>query len=146
MVLGAVACATVAVLLARDHMESRGQRLKKAAREKLERRMLVPFREQGWREEDLKEFNGDDQNKPILLAASGIVFNVWRSRELYGKDGVYHALAGRDSTRMLAKMLLEDESEEERKEDLTSWEQSQLEDWIHTFDAKYDCVGRLHKS
>ncbi len=47
----------------------------------------------------LQEFNGEDLNKPVLIAYLGYVYDVSVGREEFyniGKD--YHYLAGRDST------------------------------------------------
>ena len=61
---------------------------------------------------ELQEYDGRDARGPILLAADGDVFNVALSRNFYGPDGEYAAMAGTDATRMLARNSLEQEAVE----------------------------------
>ncbi len=49
-------------------------------------------------EQDLKEFNGEDDNKPIYIGLNGKVYDVSAGREFYRTDGPYHYLAGKDSS------------------------------------------------
>ena len=77
--------------------------------------------------DELKQYNGEDEDGPILLAVKGDVFNVWKGKNFYGKDGEYHVMAGRDATRFLAKNRLEEESEEELKVALNVAERANLE-------------------
>ena len=46
----------------------------------------------------LKEFNGDDDSKPIYIGLNGKVYDVSAGREFYRSDGPYHYLAGKDSS------------------------------------------------
>jgi predicted heme/steroid binding protein len=48
--------------------------------------------------EELKQYNGTDENKPIYLAYNGDVYDVTAGKEYYNSQGVYHYLAGRDCT------------------------------------------------
>jgi len=82
---------------------------------------------EAWKVDELQQYNGEDEMGPILLAVKGDVFNVWKGRSFYGKDGEYHVMAGRDATRFLAKNRLEEESEEELKVDLNVAERANLE-------------------
>ncbi len=47
-----------------------------------------------WTLDELKRFDGSDENGPILLAADGIVYNVWKGRHFYGKGCEYAIFAG----------------------------------------------------
>ena len=47
---------------------------------------------------DLRAFDGSDDSKPIYMAVDGKVYDVSSGREFYKKGGVYHYLAGKDST------------------------------------------------
>ena len=97
-----------------------------------------------WTEEELKPYDGTrDEDGPILFAADGIIFNVWKGRNFYGPGGEYHIFAGRDATRLLARTKVEEESEEESKIPLTMAERAALAGWIFTFKGKYEEVGRL---
>ncbi|KAG6812080.1 hypothetical protein H0H92_004444 [Tricholoma furcatifolium] len=50
----------------------------------------------------LEPFNGKDGGR-ILLAISGIVFDVTAGRNFYGPNGMYGNFAGRDASRGMAK-------------------------------------------
>lgn len=80
-----------------------------------------------WTVDELKQYNGEDEDGPILLAVKGDVFNVWKGKNFYGKDGEYHIMAGRDATRFLAKNRLEEENEDELKVALNVAERANLE-------------------
>ena len=48
-----------------------------------------------WTEAELAEYNGTkDIDGPILLAADGLVFNVYKGRNFYGPGGEYAIFAG----------------------------------------------------
>ena len=97
-----------------------------------------------WTEEELAQYNGtQDEDGPILFAADGLVFNVYKGRNFYGPGGEYHIFAGRDATRLLARTRVEEESEEESKIPLTVAERAALAGWMFTFKNKYDIVGKL---
>jgi len=53
------------------------------------------------RVEELKGYNGTVENRPIYLAYEGYVYNVTEGKEYYKPGGVYHSLAGKDSTKEL---------------------------------------------
>lgn len=48
--------------------------------------------------EDIKPFDGTDDNKPIYIGMNGFVYDVSEGREFYKVDGPYHYLAGKDSS------------------------------------------------
>lgn len=97
-----------------------------------------------WTEEELKPYDGtQDEEGPILFAADGKVFNVYKGRNFYGPSGEYHIFAGRDATRLLARGKLEEETEEERSKPLTLAERAALQGWMWTFKGKYEIVGEL---
>jgi predicted heme/steroid binding protein len=50
---------------------------------------------------ELKQYDGSDPNLPIYLAIDGVVYDVTNGRNLYGKNGAYHSLAGRDSSTIM---------------------------------------------
>lgn len=47
---------------------------------------------------ELRKHDGSDESIPIYLAYEGRVYDVSEGREYYKKGGVYHYLAGKDST------------------------------------------------
>jgi membrane-associated progesterone receptor component len=107
-----------------------------------------------WTEAELKDYDGsggggdDDENchgqdGPILLAADGLVFNVYKGRHFYAPGGEYHIFAGRDATRLLARTLTEEETVDDAKRPLTMSERAALAAWMWTFKNKYEVVGKL---
>lgn len=97
-----------------------------------------------WTEAELAAYDGtNDPDGPILLAADGLVFNVYKGRNFYGPGGEYHLFAGRDATRFLAKTIVEEETPDESVKPLTMAERAALAAWIFTFKGKYDVVGKL---
>jgi len=52
-------------------------------------------------EKEIKDYNGDDPNKPIYIGLGGFVYDVSAGRDFYKLGGSYHDLAGRDSTEEL---------------------------------------------
>lgn len=101
-----------------------------------------------WKEDELKQYNGSlgndpEQNGPILMAANGKVFNVYKGRNFYGPGGEYQNFAGRDATRLLAKTQVEEETEEEMKKPLNMGQRATLQGWMWTLESKYDIVGQL---
>merc|ERR1711879_779311 len=120
-----------------DFLEDRRARRRLKERQELAARMHLEPRE--WKLEELKEFDGSDENKPILIGVDGEVFNVWRGRHFYGAEGPYNEFAGRDATRLLAKHIV-DEKEDDGKALLSS-ELDELEGWKDLFRYKYQHVG-----
>ena len=113
----------------------------------LEQRMRIPFRPEGWTIEELGEFDGMMfPEKPILLAADGRVYNVWRGANFYGVGGTYQGFAGIDATRMLAKHILQPETPEEAAKPLSQAAKEELASWVATFNHKYEYVGPLRKT
>lgn len=96
-----------------------------------------------WTEEELSPYDGSDETGPLLFAADGAVFNVWKGRHFYGPGCEYHIFAGRDATRLLARQKLEEETEGEVKVGLNVAEKATLQGWIYTFKSKYEVVGKL---
>lgn len=50
------------------------------------------------RETDLRAFDGSDGAKPIYIGFEGLVYDVTAGANYYRPGGVYHFLAGKDST------------------------------------------------
>jgi len=110
-----------------------------------------------WTLEEIAEYNGYppdykgdsideyalNYEGPILLAADGFVFNVWKGKNFYGPGGEYHLFAGRDATRLLAKTIVREETDEEASKPLTIAERAALAGWMFTLKNKYEVVGKL---
>ena len=104
---------------------------------------LAP-REDPWKEEELKAYDGNHNfDGPILVAVAGKVYNVWKGRHFYGPGGEYSIFAGRDATRLLAKFRTTEEDVESLSKPLTMGERATLEGYVWTFKDKYEVVGTL---
>ena len=52
----------------------------------------------------LRQYDGSDREKTILVSVNGRIFNVWRGRSLYETGGSYELFAGRECGLALSKM------------------------------------------
>ncbi|CAA0826379.1 Membrane steroid-binding protein 2 [Striga hermonthica] len=93
--------------------------------------------------EELKQYDGSDPKKPLLMAIKGQIYDVTQSRMFYGPGGPYALFAGKDASRALAKMSFE---EKDLNGDITGlgvFELEALQDWEYKFMSKYVKVGTL---
>ncbi|XP_072265940.1 neudesin [Pyxicephalus adspersus] len=84
-------------------------------------------------EDDLSKYNGEQDDEPIYMAVKGAVFDVSAGKEFYGKGAPYNALAGKDSSRAVAKMSLE-------PQDLTYDTTGLTEEQLKSLDEIYESV------
>lgn len=96
----------------------------------------------GYTEAEVRCYDGVGVDRPILLAADGKVFNVTRGHDFYGEDSCYHALAGKDATRLLARGILCAESEEEASQPLQGHQLATLKEWVELYETKYAAAAR----
>ncbi|XP_027857156.1 neudesin isoform X1 [Xiphophorus couchianus] len=93
-------------------------------------------------EEELQRYDGSEEGQPIYMAIKGVVFDVSKGKEFYGKDASYNALVGKDSTRAVAKMSL---NPADLTSDTTGLTEEQLQSldsvFEGTYKAKYPIVG-----
>lgn len=86
---------------------------------------------------------------PIYVAVDGLVFDVsFGGVSFYGPGGPYAALAGRDASRALAVMKLDEAvSGNTDLSDLTEKQLQTMRDWAKTFreKKKYPIVGKLQQ-
>lgn len=105
--------------------------------------------------EDLAKNSGDGEipegyaAAPILVGAGEKVYDMsFGGVSFYGKGGPYNKFAGKDASRALGKMSLDDaDLQSSDISDLTEKQLTTLADWIKTFGEKkfYPVVGRLKK-
>ncbi|KAL7987349.1 hypothetical protein Chor_006268 [Crotalus horridus] len=88
-------------------------------------------------EGELARYDGHKEDEPIYIAVKGVVFDVTS-----GKGAPYNVLAGKDSTRSVAKMSLDPA---DLTYDTTGLTEEQLQSLDETFSnvykAKYPIVG-----
>ena len=85
----------------------------------------------------------------IYIGAGGTVYDMsFGGIGFYGPGGPYNKFAGRDASRALALMSLDDaDLENSGTDDLTEKQINTMNDWIKTFTERksYPIVGRLEK-
>ncbi|KAG8443775.1 hypothetical protein GDO86_009090 [Hymenochirus boettgeri] len=95
-------------------------------------------------DEDLATYNGEKTDQPIYMAVKGAVFDVSAGKEFYGKGAPYNALAGKDSTRGVAKMSLDPADLTYDTTGLTDEELKSLDDiFENVYKMKYPIVGYM---
>ncbi|XP_051252182.1 neudesin [Dicentrarchus labrax] len=93
-------------------------------------------------EEELRRYDGSEEGQPIYMAIKGVVFDVTKGKEFYGKDAPYNALVGKDSTRAVAKMSLDPEDLTSDTTGLTEEQLTSLDSVFEgTYKTKYPIVG-----
>uniref|UniRef100_A0A6N2M6Q4 Cytochrome b5 heme-binding domain-containing protein n=1 Tax=Salix viminalis TaxID=40686 RepID=A0A6N2M6Q4_SALVM len=97
-------------------------------------------------EEELKQYDGTDSKKPLLMAIKGQIYDVSQSRMFYGPGGPYALFAGKDASRALAKMSFEDVDLTGDVSGLGPFELEALQDWEYKFMSKYVKVGTIKKT
>lgn len=93
--------------------------------------------------ETLDMYSGFDPTRPILLSVNGTVYNVSEGREFYGRGGSYHAMAGKECARALAKMSLNEDDFSSEVSDCSDQELQRLNEWIVKIKEKYPAVGKI---
>ncbi|OWZ19916.1 Heme/steroid binding protein [Phytophthora megakarya] len=96
--------------------------------------------------EELLQFNGlDNPRGSVLVGVDGVVYDVtMNGSEFYGPGGMYGDFAGRDASKALACMSLEEEALNNPSiEGLTSEQRKTLDDWVKRFEGKYAIVGKV---
>ncbi|CAN0902733.1 Membrane steroid-binding protein 2 [Linum grandiflorum] len=96
-------------------------------------------------EDELKQYDGTDPKKPLLMAIKGQIYDVSQSRMFYGPGGPYALFAGKDASRALAKMSFEEKDLTGDISGLGSFEMEALQDWEYKFMSKYVKVGTIKK-
>jgi len=91
--------------------------------------------------QQLSEYDGSNPTSAILVGAKGKVYDVTDGADFYGPGGPYHAFAGHDASRCLAKMKTVYESAD--ISDLTPEEWNVLNEWVNKYNQKYPIVGRI---
>ncbi|RLN18447.1 membrane steroid-binding protein 2-like [Panicum miliaceum] len=97
-------------------------------------------------EEELRQYDGTDPKKPLLMAVKGQIYDVTQSRMFYGPGGPYALFAGKDASRALAKMSFEPQDLTSDISGLGPFELDALQDWEYKFMSKYVKVGTVKKT
>jgi len=97
-------------------------------------------------EEELRQYDGSDPEKPLLMAIKGQIYDVSESRMFYGPGAAYALFAGKDASRALAKMSFESQDLNGDISGLTPMELGALNDWEYKFATKYAKVGTIRRA
>ncbi|KAK8656029.1 hypothetical protein V6N13_108588 [Hibiscus sabdariffa] len=97
-------------------------------------------------EEELKQYDGSDPKKPLLMTIKAQIYDVSKSRMFYGPGGPYALFAGKDASRALAKMSFEENDLTGDISGLGPFELDALQDWEYKFMSKYVKVGTIKKT
>lgn len=108
---------------------------------------LKPFPKGDMTLDELKSYDGKNEDGRILLAVNREIYDVTKGARFYGPEGPYAPLAGNDATRALALFAVD--AVKDHWDDYTDLNVSQMNtvtEWIEQFREKYDFVGRLVKT
>eukprot|EP00930_Biecheleria_cincta_P100030 TRINITY_DN91632_c0_g1_i1.p1 TRINITY_DN91632_c0_g1~~TRINITY_DN91632_c0_g1_i1.p1 ORF type:complete len:174 (+),score=30.95 TRINITY_DN91632_c0_g1_i1:39-560(+) len=89
--------------------------------------------------------DGGNSGAVLLVSVVSYVFNVTSAPQYYRPNlGSYAALTGRDASRSLATMSMEDEDVKSQiLSDLEGEQWEELFNWIDKYQEKYTLIGRL---
>mmetsp|Transcript_24003 Transcript_24003/g.33565 ORF Transcript_24003/g.33565 Transcript_24003/m.33565 type:complete len:129 (+) Transcript_24003:139-525(+) len=92
---------------------------------------------------ELTYFDGTN-GKPIFIALKGVIYDVSSKAKFYGPGAIYGLFAGRDASRGLGKMSMDQQDvEDPRMDDFSEKDAESLQKWVQRFESKYPVVGRL---
>lgn len=107
---------------------------------------LPPLKKQDMTLEELKKYDGKNEDGRICIAVNGKVFDVTRGKRYYGPGGPYEAFAGHDASRGLALFSMDSVKDEyDDLSDLNTMEMESVREWEMQFTDRYTLIGRLLK-
>lgn len=77
--------------------------------------------------------------KPIYISYEGVVYDVSKSRNLFGKGGAYHRFAGRD----ISILAVQDNTVDPLNDGVINGVPSDVEQWLSNFKFEFPLVGML---
>lgn len=92
--------------------------------------------------EELEKFTGENEG-PIYISVKCKVHDCSPGRNFYGPGGPYAVLAGKEASRSLGKMLINDAEANAGWENLSEEHLQTLDEWAAKFDSKYPVVGQF---
>ncbi|KAF9978978.1 hypothetical protein BGZ73_007865 [Actinomortierella ambigua] len=81
---------------------------------------IPPPKDDVYTSEQLSQYNGQDESKPIFVAIKGTIFDVSGKRQMYGPGAGYNVFAGKDASKM-----------------------ETLDNWFTFFEKRYAIVGKV---
>ncbi|KAK7031073.1 hypothetical protein VNI00_013673 [Paramarasmius palmivorus] len=104
---------------------------------------LAPPKDDPFTQDELKEFDGSDPEKPIYVAIKGTIFDVTNKRDVYGSGKSYNIFAGKDGSRGLGMSSLKTEDAVPDWSVLDEKDLKTLNDWHDFFRKRYNIVGKV---
>mmetsp|Transcript_26807 Transcript_26807/g.29889 ORF Transcript_26807/g.29889 Transcript_26807/m.29889 type:complete len:162 (-) Transcript_26807:106-591(-) len=102
--------------------------------------------ERWFTEEEIAEFDGTDDTKPIYLSILGRVYDVSKGRQYYGPESGYHFFAGKDATRSFLTGCFNAECFAEQPKGVEGLSKDDIQgvySWVKDYNQKYVFVGFL---
>eukprot|EP00758_Cryptobia_borreli_P004377 Tbor_TRINITY_DN4340_c1_g1::TRINITY_DN4340_c1_g1_i1::g.7775::m.7775/K17278/PGRMC1_2; membrane-associated progesterone receptor component len=91
---------------------------------------------------DLKKKDGTN-GEEIYLSLKGVVYDVTSGVDFYGPGKPYGVFAGKEVSRCLAKMDINDNESNADWENLNEEHTNTLNEWESKFQSKYPVVGQF---
>ncbi|BFZ55228.1 steroid binding [Savitreella phatthalungensis] len=110
---------------------------------------IRPLEKRDYTPAELQKFNGTNDDRHILVAVKGKVYDVTAGAAFYGPQGPYSSFGGRDASRALALGSFDDDNfvdpagPIDTLDNLDAEQKQALDDWVRHFDGKYIDAGRL---
>ncbi|KAF8149347.1 cytochrome b5 [Crassisporium funariophilum] len=104
---------------------------------------LAPPKDDPFTTEQLKQYDGTDPSKPILVAIKGTIFDVTAKAEVYGPGKSYNIFAGKDGSRGLGMSSLKPDDAVADYKTLDEKDMKVLDDWHAFFSKRYNIVGKV---
>ncbi|KIK68292.1 hypothetical protein GYMLUDRAFT_35676 [Collybiopsis luxurians FD-317 M1] len=104
---------------------------------------LSPPKDDHYTLEQLKEYDGSQEGKPIYVSIKGVVFDVSHKSDVYGPGKSYNIFAGKDGSKGLGMSSLKTEHAVPDYSGLDEKDMKTLNDWHTFFWKRYNVVGRV---
>ncbi|GAA5823560.1 hypothetical protein JCM10212_003182 [Sporobolomyces blumeae] len=104
---------------------------------------LAPPKDDPFTTDELKKYDGKDENLPIYVAIKGRIYDVSAKRDMYGPGCGYNVFTGKDASKALGKSSLKPEDADADYSSLTDEEMKVLDDWEKYFQKRYNIVGKV---
>lgn len=96
--------------------------------------------------DQLRQFNGEDKDKPIYISLKRDVFDVSSARDFYGEGSSYNCFAGREASRAMALFSFDEADLSNLSlDDLGIFQKNELDQWYekYRYFKQYPIVGKL---
>ncbi|KAF7291248.1 Cytochrome B5 [Mycena indigotica] len=104
---------------------------------------LPPPRDDPFTLDTLWEYNGSDENKPLLVSIKGTVFDVSDNYAVYGPHRSYAVFTGRDASHGMGCSSIRFEDAYPDYSGLSEAQMGVLDQWHAMFTKKYPIVGKV---